>query len=165
MPLRASGPPAPAWLLQQCFQHCCCAWRSPPGNPRTAALWGLAEQAVRLFLASLQVHSPRSRITPMQASVHVSPAHPKVGGKPLCQVRARGQLAARGRGESSQRCVLAAPPANWLCPAWGSRASLPPRRLRQEPLPGAGREFSGAAYAPGTAPPSQAARGRAFRPG
>lgn len=127
MPLRASDPPAWAWLLQR-FQHRCSAWRSPPGNPRTAALWGLAEKAVEVFLAFLQVHPQPSPITPMQARVHVSPAHPKVRGKPLYQVRARARAARSrraGAGESSQRRVRAAPPASGLCRACGEPGLTP----------------------------------------
>lgn len=116
-------------------------------------------KAIRRFLASTQVHSPPS---------HHPACRPRsTFGGPIWATGIRGSArCARARPSRGARAVENSqprPPRAVLRP--GSQASLPSCRQCQEPLPGATRELSGAAYAPGTAPPSAAARGRVFLPG
>lgn len=140
---RAPRPPARAWTWQQRLQPCCCPWRSRQGEASRQP----ADREGRFS----GLERGRQSFSCLCSSPPATPTH-----RPACRPRFGGSRSAR--------CALAAPPAGWLCPAWSSRASPGPAARATKPARGPPRAL-GRRVCAGTAPPSRAARGWAFRPG
>lgn len=128
----------------------------PAAGPR-GALRGLCE-AFRVVLASPAVRPPPPPINP-----HARPGPLSAG--PSC---GPGDVAVPGaRARPAPRAACSRPRPQRAAPSRGAARPHPaPGRPHQESLPGAARELSVAASAPGTAPPNPAASGpRPGRPG